>query len=67
MADAPAKDPLFFSDFLIESNCHQCDFCGAFFLFQDLKPVQLDEAEWVEVCGECLEAYDRAHTTEERR
>ena len=53
---------LFFADWAIEHGVDQCDWCGEWFLQEALRWVQVDvRAHWVWVCGECLEAYDRAH------
>ena len=57
---------LYFADFAAECGMASCDWCGTFLLQESLRPIQVDaDAAWVEVCDECLEAYDWAHTTKE--
>ncbi len=55
-------NPLYFSDYLLESGMEQCEWCGEVFGVHDLKPAQLDVTSWAFVCSPCLEGYDWKHS-----
>ena len=57
---------LYFADLAAECGMASCEWCGTFCDTGALRPVQVDaDTAWVEVCDECVEAYDWAHTTQE--
>ena len=49
------KDPLYFQDFLIESQQGQCWLCGEIGPEADLVKATVDEGEPVQICPSCEE------------
>ena len=48
-------NPLYFSDFLMESGVSQCDWCGGLEGDQDVQEVMVDAGEGARLCAECRE------------
>ena len=58
------SEPLYYSDMALAIGLDQCTWCGDVRGLSELRHVQLDVRDgWTWICTECLEEYDRRHTT----